>query len=736
MSLEDYFEECRDEFKADAQFTHLTLPAFFEVPIAFPKEYNQAFQNLSIPEKSDSIKHLFEEIIKKVPFILIEGETGRGKSTLTYRIQQYAIEHFKNSRLDLIPIHLSLKETNPWDALKEKLKINKSFQHNRIFIIDGLDLLNSSDQKKLFKKITTEIRKRDEDKVIMTSRPGLSIDRLTYPFTEEKVLHGNVKDIEQEEIENFLNDQPATTKKRYDTFKQEISDQSILRIPLFFSIAINLAMENKNVQEKCHSSLPGKSSLIESFIKFSIQHAEINGRIEENKFELHYSPIIEAICLNSAIQGGRGSINFSSHIPEKYQPNFSEVINALKSVTLIRKNVSQVTFIHQQFYEFFSARELAKLFEKAKERKCLESFVWAFLEKPEFDEILVFACQIFEEKFPSSDLITIILNYFEMIDDWELEKWVKNLKTINSFNFLKNKLNKNSKGNFRYINILCQLGGKVEHKYVLALAKLGNDLEIRFEAIKSLWLYGDKKIVCELIQNLNDPIEEIRIASIRSLPEVINKEIETLLISIYQNPENTDKVRGEAIISLSYSNYEKNHELVFKALEHQQKTIQLSAISALGNIPTKKSVKNLVSYLEKNDSEIIRRVWECFFKLGPELCLPVLISRIKKALENSEENSDLFFNGFKVSSFDSYQKTSINIEKHIPFLFKLFRNSSESSLVFECLKDFFRRSKHPKVQKDSAMYLNKAKPHIQVELACISASFYNELNRFFFFQFY
>ncbi|MEM7106539.1 MAG: NACHT domain-containing protein, partial [Bacteroidota bacterium] len=173
--------------------------------------------------KYDYLSTKFEDvrnILEKHSYITIIGRAGTGKSTLVKYIFLRSIRQSYK-----IPVLVELRLLNEYRGefkkfifdklLKKHVKPSKETlkralrRGDFLFLFDGFDEIFSKKKKLIEGQLADFVDKYDKNKYIITSRPGLGVERI---LRFQKFL---VRDLQFEDILNFIDSLVVHEERRY-----------------------------------------------------------------------------------------------------------------------------------------------------------------------------------------------------------------------------------------------------------------------------------------------------------------------------------------------------------------------------------------------------------------------------------------------------------------------------------------------------------------------------------------
>ncbi|NHJ47788.1 MAG: HEAT repeat domain-containing protein [Asgard group archaeon] len=184
-----------------------------------------------------------------------------------------------------------------------------------------------------------------------------------------------------------------------------------------------------------------------------------------------------------------------------------------------------------------------------------------------------------------------------------------------------------------------------------------DDSKIRIKAAIILGEWGNDRAVTPLIAALSHPDENLRRESVHALKEICNRRsIEPLLDLLKTEP--TAEVKSEIAYALGFfSKYTVEIDNLIDALSDEHPLVRQNAAFALGKIRRRKSVKKLISLLEKDTSIKVQEmvIW-ALGEIKDKRAVPVLLKAMKDDQISIRKNAAYALGLFK-------EKTAINLLK-------------------------------------------------------------------------
>lgn len=541
-------------------------------------------------EKSDRI-HEFEvlELVEKEDKLIISGESGSGKTTtLKWLNFTFATEYLEKKE-GSIPLYIELNSyiKDPfYDYFKKQIKkkglsevtLKTVLEGNSIILLDGLDLLSSTDKFFPYDEISNFISEYSNCRFVVSSRPGF------FESIRRDFKISELEKLTDEKSQQFI-DKYVTDKKIGDIIKNEIFNdeklKSLLTNPMLLYLALKVAAERKDDAEDLLTS--NRSTMYEAFVSGLFFHYEkrkgrtlcadrkqIKNALTDLYFKLQcwnrvsceYSEALEII---------------SKHTEDpKFEKTTTKCIlgDCLKIGLLVRKDLeiedTKIEYgIHQSFQEYFAAIKLKELFEDGYDIS--EAF-----SHPKWEEVVIFTSEILDS---IDELIDLMLSKGELL--------------------LASKCaNKASDGTKEKLCSL--LANKIDSIYVLeqsksieSLGKMGTfgisiiadvlkdknkDRSVRISAIKALENIKSEKAILSLIDALKD--NGLQSDAATSLKNIKSKKVVQLLIDALKDKD----VRSIVIETLGDIKSEIAAQPLIDALKDEDWSVRWHAADALGKI--------------------------------------------------------------------------------------------------------------------------------------------------------
>jgi predicted NACHT family NTPase len=135
------------------------------------------------------------DILEKYNQAILIGEPGAGKTTALEYMTWHFADKLINDRISarFFPVFLPLFTVGSDDsnsiiaAIKEKVNIDQ-FPSRVLFLLDGINEVKRDQRVGVFKAVNRLISKYPISKVLITSRPGVYLNRQNHPSRQESLL--------------------------------------------------------------------------------------------------------------------------------------------------------------------------------------------------------------------------------------------------------------------------------------------------------------------------------------------------------------------------------------------------------------------------------------------------------------------------------------------------------------------------------------------------------------------
>lgn len=361
-----------------------------------------------------SLKHLDEQTDLSINFtvlklvemeknLIISGGPGSGKTTTLRWLNFYLAANYFEEKESGIPLYVgfdSYKGGSFYDYLKLNAKkyglsegaFNTLLEGRVIFLLDGFDLLFSTENFIPYDEISDFISEYSSCRFIISSRPSF-FESIKSDF---KVLE--LEKLTEEKIQIFI-DKYVLDKELRETLKNKIlNDQqlkSIFTTPMMLYLIIKAAIERKNNIEDLLFS--NRSKMYEIFVSGLFEHNTKKGNtLHSNKEQIEnvlmdlffnlkqrdeilckYSEALKIVKRNS-----------KDPIFRKISPQV--ILEDCFKLGFLNKNGYYVSYgIHQSLQDYFTAKELKRLFENGFE-------VLETLSNPKWKEVVKLTAEMIE----------------------------------------------------------------------------------------------------------------------------------------------------------------------------------------------------------------------------------------------------------------------------------------------------------------------------------------------------
>jgi HEAT repeat protein len=605
------------------------------------KHYNQNDYN----EKKFEIL----ELVKKEQKLIISGDPGSGKTiTLKWLNFIYATSCLQNKE-ENIPLYVELNSYTKgsfYDYVKIKAKgkgiseaaLKKLLKGKAIILIDGLDMLSSTNEFLPYNEISIFVSKYNDCRFVISSRPGF-IKKMRSDF-KEAVLEGLTdkkiqifidKYVEDAEIKNFFSNEILKN--------QELN--SILTNPMMLYLTIIVAIDRNTAEEKLSTFvewLPiNRSELYSTFIsnlfehhdrKREILHAE-RTQIEDALIDLCFE-LQRKNKVSCKYKEALGIVKKHADDDTFRKTTSQDILEDLVNLGLLKRKDSDIEYgIHQSFQEYFAAKKLKELVENGFD-------ISDTFRHPKWEEVVIF----------TSEMVDSVDKFIDLM----LSKKYPN-RTYQPELFLASKcITKASSGTKEKLCTL--LADKMDSKYKMdkinsieSLARVGDDaISILFETLKDEDCFELESVAEALgssksektIQLLNDALKDknemVRQYAAQALGKIgSEKAVHPLIIAL---KDENEYVRHSVVEALGKIGSEEAVESLIYALKHEDKVVKWKVAEALGNIGSEKAVSPLIEALKDENLYVWSSAVVALGKIGSEKAIQALIDVLND--ENEE----------------------------------------------------------------------------------------------------
>jgi HEAT repeat protein len=657
MTIKEYLDNCIKQSEMWQHVPYKKLPRPFSVPVKMKIEKRPAFgvDNKKTEEKNAiDFKEALKWIIGQddIRTTLIEGDAGRGKTTIMMQISG----HIASSMKDFLPVLIQFtgESVDPHIIIdNEYSKLPKS-DKPKIFLVDGLDLIH--DKVKYALNHLSEVLSKN-DFIIMTSRPGVCDLRITDKISYDGYIQAELCDIETGMQEVFLEELGLSEK--FSNYADDISAKGLLHIPLFFCITIAILEQDEKITEKCKSSLLGKAKIIDSFIKYLEIWSENHISSDDKKNKTKLLADFQKICLHISRQDIVGVIEddkIEDILKELDIENIDQVLHYAETLGVVSKTSGRnYRFIHQQFQEFLAGKALSDEIIEVKD-DYLEYKVWSCLEKysPEWDEVTAFAIQIAEEqidglgwtvcewlfndeddfivwaiRLKTKSIIQIMIYALEKHDcSKELKKiCIKVLREINVLEVVQPLLEMRNDSTSDVRSVLAGSLGQINSIGSFRVTRqMQNSLDPTFcdFMIGVIGKIHSTGILQTLLQMRNDPDPDVRSALVDSLEKINIPEVAIVLIAMLDDP--ISSIRFKVIDLLGRKKYQIAVKPLIKMLcDDNDKWINQAVATSLGKINSPEIVKLLTAKVKDHDPNVRRAITFSLRKINSSKAAQLLL---------------------------------------------------------------------------------------------------------------
>lgn len=314
-------------------------------------------------------KHIksIEDLIQQNEIILIEWESGTGKSVKLLEIMEY-LKPKDDLENKYFPIYVNLGRNSEINDIKWKIRDQKNWlfwneKYQFVYLFDALDESKYDDEtKKKFFKYIKELQ-NNWWKVIVTSRPG---SRPIYKEDEkeDEKIYDSLKKIQlkkfsKEDIENYIKTHLSEDKIHIwntwinnNKFILDIEDN-----PLMLSIICNLIESGTNI-----NSIKTKTDLYEKIVEKRLldYNTFVSSRDVSHRWDIYkkrYNALEKKINKLSEIAYLQ-LFEWKSFTLEDLEEFMNDENLDMESLNLLFRNWESLEydFVHQSFKEYFAAK--------------------------------------------------------------------------------------------------------------------------------------------------------------------------------------------------------------------------------------------------------------------------------------------------------------------------------------------------------------------------------------------
>lgn len=142
------------------------------------------------------------------------------------------------------------------------------------------------------------------------------------------------------------------------------------------------------------------------------------------------------------------------------------------------------------------------------------------------------------------------------------------------------------------------------------------DHEVRARSVEGLWESQDTSLIAPLLEMIqNDPAERVRIAAVSALGQFVlmgelnqlssqrQADIEKALLALLRSSDESIEVRRRVVESLAYSSREEVPGIIENAYYHEERSMRVAAIFAMGRSLDRQWEPLLLKELYSHDPE-------------------------------------------------------------------------------------------------------------------------------------
>jgi len=519
------------------------------------------------------------ELVEKEKKLIISGVSGSGKTITLKWLNLTFTEKYLREDDCSIPLYVGLntyKSGDFYNYIRIKVKekgVSEStlkllLKGKLIFLIDGLDLLSSTEDFKPYTEISNFISEYSECRYVISSRPGF------YEEIQNKFKICIIEELDLPKIRLFINNY-IDDEKLSNAVAEKILNNKKLRSlftnPMMLYIAIIVIKSRLDGKIKIDKILPSKrSELYNNFISELFMRHKREGKslITDKRqiLKVITNLYFKLQCKNWVDCEYEYAIEIAlEHSFDKNQISAKYILDDLFKIGLLKKEESlQGDYIkygiHQSFQEYFAALKLKECFEKNYDLSPV-------FKHPKWEDVVIFASEMFDS--PDEFI-------FKIIDNNELD--------------LASKCVQNATKKIKE-NLCINLAEKIDNRYISE----------KTDAVKSLGRLGD--IGISLINEvLNHENRYVRRGAADALGKIkSDKAVDGLLKALY---DGDPSVQSSAADALGEIKSDKAVDGLIKALADEDPSVRTCASSALGEIKSDKAVDGLIKALAAEDYEV------------------------------------------------------------------------------------------------------------------------------------
>ncbi|MFA4985306.1 MAG: HEAT repeat domain-containing protein [Candidatus Brocadiia bacterium] len=574
------------------------------------------------PTTLEAIQHA---LTLKAP-VLIVGGPGAGKTVaLRTAAAEYAraLASKPYDGASPIPIYVDLSD---WKAvcpncntlaqvLAEQRPTEIPDDVPILWFLDGLDLLPESGTRtpSFFIGGAMDLHGKGHS-FVFTSRPN---DAILEQF-RSKGDHARLKlrDLDQEARIAWVAVNFSTAIGLPEKIEKTSPAQAnLLNVPLFFSMTVSMALEQKEVPK---SEIGGRAGVFDRFITYAVNRACVLRRISATdrdgylcRGQVAVSGLFwGALCsgdevYEDSIPKDKLETLFLAAYPDASEAKMAGLhagLAVLKEAGILYDGDDgrAICVIHQQFAEHFAARVVADRLAKTTNEVEYEDELWRYFTYKRLDDVFAQALSILESVRIGSIRMTYKVLASEALY-WEVP--------------------------------MALLAGTDDHRAVGALAECLKDANwfVRSTAAFALGHLGGKQAVDALIECLEDKDSNVLCSAVHALAEIGDPCAVPALIECLDDEGGDRDVCDSAVYALSKLGDPCAVPALIECLERQgyESNVSVSAALALGTLGIHGAVKPLIACLRDKDSPARANAAYALGELGDQAAVEPLIECLK-----------------------------------------------------------------------------------------------------------
>ena len=612
---------------------------YTELKLDLEPPINDIFpQTLRLEEVEDNSQLDFEvlEIVGKEKNLIISGASGSGKTTSLKWLNVTLAKKYLIEDDFIVPIYIELNSYIGgsffnYVMIKAKEKglskqtLDSLLDGKAIFLIDGLDLLSSSNVFEPYNEISNFISSYSDCRYVITSRPSF-FEGFRNQFTISEL-----EELNDEKICSFI-EKYVRNDKLAESIKNNILNnealKSLFRNPMMLYLGIKVTtVRGNSVDGNFHVDFPSnRAKMYEAFIENLFSHYTKKGKrlhadrlqVEETLFDIYF----KLQCKNKVACKYRRAIEIAKKhsIDVKFNKTTAQyILDDIFKLGLLFKDGTNIQYgIHQSFQEYFVALKLINCFKSGMD-------ISQVFGHPKWENIIILCSEMLD---CPDDFITLAITNNEL--------------------YLASKCAKNA--SLQMKEELCTLfADRLDSKFEFD----------KIKSIRSIGRLGDVGISL-LIEVLRDENANLRKSSAYALGRIKSDEaVEPLIGAMYDKDID---VRWSVAYALGEINSKTAVKPLINALSDENNNIQTSALYALGKMKSDMVVESLIEALRDQDNNIKRsRAAQALGMIKSDKAIEPLISA-------------LYDRNFRVRRKAANALGQIKSDEAIPPLIEAFRD--------------------------------------------------------------